>query len=67
MSAADVALPNRVPYNSRAPAAMRRQQPKKEDIRMDAEDEFPDAKESGFIKARSALAPCRLPPKSVDL
>ncbi len=61
MAAADVALPHRVPYHTRAPAAMRRQQPKKEDDQMDAEDDLTDAKDSSeFIKARVALAPCYL-------
>ena len=62
MAAADVALPHRVPYHTRAPAAMRRPQPKKEDDQMDAEDDAPDAQESEFIKARVALAPCKLTP-----
>ena len=52
MSAVDVALPQRVPYHTRAPAAMRRPQPKKEsrEEAMDADDEFPDAQDSDFIK-----------------
>ena len=52
MSAADVAMPQRVPYHTRAPAAVRRPQPKREpkEDEMDADDEFPDAKDSDFIK-----------------
>ncbi len=76
MSAADVAMPQRVPYHTRAPAAVRRPQPKREpkEEEMDADDEFPDAKDSDFIKVRTlttvlpaAAAPLEHAPPPLEL